>query len=198
MLIVGLSEGLMPISLAEGWAAVEEERRLLYVGITRARERLHLSWARARTPGGRAGRSPSRFLDGLLGDPGTARGARSKAPASTHPDRPERKERKRPGLPTNCRTCGVTLTAAVERKVGRCESCPPTYDEALFERLREWRAGTATEAKVPAYVVFTDATLVALAETLPRDPAALARVPGVGQTKLARYGADVLAILADV
>src|SRR4051794_335677 len=70
VLIVGLSEGLMPISLAEGWAAVEEERRLLYVGITRAREHLHLSWARARTPGGRAGRSPSRFLDGLLGDAG--------------------------------------------------------------------------------------------------------------------------------
>src|SRR3712207_8307056 len=44
-------------------------------------------------------------------------------------------------------------------------SCPPTYDEALFERLREWRSRTAAEAKVPAYVVFTDATLVAIAET---------------------------------
>ncbi len=53
--LVGLSEGLMPISLAEGAAAVEEERRLLYVGITRAREHLHLSWARSRS-GGRATR----------------------------------------------------------------------------------------------------------------------------------------------
>jgi len=51
--LVGLCEGLMPISLAEGWAAVEEERRLLYVGITRAREHLLLSWTRSRTPGGR-------------------------------------------------------------------------------------------------------------------------------------------------
>ncbi len=63
--LAGLSEGLMPISLAEGWEAVEEERRLLYVGVTRAREHLHLSWSRARTPGGRGNRNPSRFLDGL-------------------------------------------------------------------------------------------------------------------------------------
>jgi DNA helicase-2/ATP-dependent DNA helicase PcrA len=191
VLIIGLSEGLMPISLAEGWEAIEEERRLLYVGITRAREHLHLSWARSRTPGGRAGRSPSRFLDGLLGDTSAGRGgARAKAPA-------ERKDRKRSGLPTTCRTCGSTLSGAVERKVGRCSSCPATYDEGLFERLREWRAGTASEAKVPAYVVFTDATLVAMAETLPRDVAALARIPGVGPAKLDRYGQAVLAILAE-
>jgi DNA helicase-2/ATP-dependent DNA helicase PcrA len=99
-------------------------------------------------------------------------------------------------LPSSCRTCGATLTAAVERKVGRCRSCPPTYDEALFERLRTWRAETAAQAKVPAYVVFTDATLVAMAETLPRTEAALARVPGVGPAKLGRYGTEVLAILA--
>jgi len=45
--------------------AVAEERRLLYVGVTRARERVHLSWALARSPGGRPSRVPSRFLDGL-------------------------------------------------------------------------------------------------------------------------------------
>ncbi|HET9655420.1 MAG TPA: ATP-dependent helicase, partial [Kineosporiaceae bacterium] len=75
--LVGLSDGLMPISLAEGWEAVEEERRLLYVGITRAREHLHLSWARSRNPGGRATRNPSRFLDGLLGQAARAQGGRA-------------------------------------------------------------------------------------------------------------------------
>ena len=198
VLIVGLSEGLMPISFADGFEAVEEERRLLYVGITRAREQLHLSWARARTPGARAARNPSRFLDGLLGNPadrgsrtggrsGGARGARDQDGGS----------RRKAAPPSSCRTCGAVLTAAVERKVGRCSSCPPTYDEALFERLRAWRAETAAEAKVPAYVVFTDATLVAMAETLPRSTAALAQVPGVGPAKLDRYGTEVLAILTD-
>ncbi|MGO9162470.1 MAG: ATP-dependent helicase [Streptosporangiaceae bacterium] len=61
----GLVEGNLPIVYAQTAEAIEEERRLLYVGITRARERLFLSWALARSPGGRAVRKPSRFLTGL-------------------------------------------------------------------------------------------------------------------------------------
>ena len=72
----GLSEGLVPISLAETEEAVAEEQRLLYVGVTRARQHLELSYARSRTPGGRASRRRSRFLDGLWPDdaPGHRRG----------------------------------------------------------------------------------------------------------------------------
>jgi ATP-dependent DNA helicase UvrD/PcrA len=61
----GLTEGNVPIVHAQTSEAVAEERRLLYVGVTRARERVHLSWALARSPGGRPSRVPSRFLDGL-------------------------------------------------------------------------------------------------------------------------------------
>jgi len=63
--LAGMSEGLMPISLAESDDAVHEERRLLYVGITRAREHLEVSFARARNPGGRPTRKRTRFLEGL-------------------------------------------------------------------------------------------------------------------------------------
>ncbi len=66
VLLPGLVEGLMPIVHARTPAAVEEEKRLLYVAVTRAREHLHLSWAPARTPGARgAARPRSRFLDGI-------------------------------------------------------------------------------------------------------------------------------------
>jgi DNA helicase-2/ATP-dependent DNA helicase PcrA len=92
--------------------------------------------------------------------------------------------------------CSAVLASGAERKVGRCSSCPPTYDEKLFEALREWRSRTAAEAKVPAYVVFTDATLVAVAENTPGDKAALARIPGTGPTKLDRYADDLLAVLS--
>ena len=61
----GLTEGNLPIVHAQTDEAVAEERRLLYVGVTRARERACLSWALAREPGGRPSRAPSRFLDGL-------------------------------------------------------------------------------------------------------------------------------------
>ena len=77
--LAAMSEGLMPISLAETDEAIAEERRLLYVGITRAREHLQLSYARSRNPGGRASRRRTRFLDGLWPD---ENGQRRRAPGS--------------------------------------------------------------------------------------------------------------------
>ena len=61
----GLTEGTLPIVYAHTDEAIEEERRLLYVGVTRARERIFLSWSLARSPGGRRTRKPSRFLGSL-------------------------------------------------------------------------------------------------------------------------------------
>jgi DNA helicase-2/ATP-dependent DNA helicase PcrA len=178
--VVGASDGMLPITYADTPEAVEEERRLLYVGVTRARERLTITWASARAPGGRGSRRPSRFLDGLHA------GRRTPTTATA-------KTGKRKG-PAICRVCGATLDGAVARKLGRCETCPSSYDEALFERLREWRSEQAKQASVPAYVVFTDATLMALAEARPTSEAALLAISGVGRTKLERYGADVLAM----
>jgi DNA helicase-2/ATP-dependent DNA helicase PcrA len=63
--LIGLAEGLVPISLAATPLEVAEERRLLYVGITRAKRHLQLSYAKARTVGGNANRRFSRFLNGL-------------------------------------------------------------------------------------------------------------------------------------
>jgi ATP-dependent DNA helicase UvrD/PcrA len=72
----GLTDGAMPIVHAQSAEAIDEERRLLYVGITRARERLFLSWSLARTPGGRKSRTPSRFLAELGGPRISGRQAR--------------------------------------------------------------------------------------------------------------------------
>ncbi|GCD35030.1 DNA helicase [Streptomyces chrestomyceticus JCM 4735] len=77
--LVGLTEGMMPITYAKTDEQVEEERRLLYVGVTRARLHLGLSWSLSRAPGGRAVRRPSRFLDGLRPGSG-ARGAARRPP----------------------------------------------------------------------------------------------------------------------
>jgi DNA helicase II / ATP-dependent DNA helicase PcrA len=95
----------------------------------------------------------------------------------------------------HCRGCAAELITAAQRKTGRCDTCPPTYDEATFERLRGWRLAVAREASVPAFVVFTDATLTAIAEAEPADQGALSTISGVGVRKLEQYGAQVLAIL---
>jgi DNA helicase-2/ATP-dependent DNA helicase PcrA len=181
--LAGLVDGTLPIVHAETPAQIEEERRLLYVGITRAREHLSLSWALARSPGGRRSRRSSRFLDGLA--PRTA---------TPGPARMDRSKRRGGKGPQPCRVCGRPLTAAVERKLGRCEGCPSDLDEALYARLKAWRLDVAREQKVPAYVVFTDATLQAIAEHKPATQGELAAIPGVGAVKLERYGAAVLAL----
>jgi ATP-dependent DNA helicase RecQ len=68
--------------------------------------------------------------------------------------------------------------------------------QVLFDRLRTWRAAQAKEQGVPAYVVFGDATLKALAATRPGSLSALGAVSGIGAAKLERYGEAVLALLA--
>ncbi|GAA4396512.1 ATP-dependent DNA helicase UvrD2 [Ornithinibacter aureus] len=195
--LVGCSDGLLPITMADTPEAVEEERRLLYVGVTRARERLVLSYAGARTPGAKATRRPSRFLDGtssVLGDGARSQARRRKAPGTGGGSGGGKGK---PAVRSTCRACGADLGTARERTIGRCSTCPPTMDERLFEALREWRLDTAREADVPAFVVFTDATLTAIAEKVPRDVAALSRITGVGPAKLERYGAAVLSLLEE-
>ncbi|MFD9886317.1 ATP-dependent DNA helicase UvrD2 [Streptomyces alboflavus] len=205
--LVGLAEGMMPITYAKTDEQVEEERRLLYVGVTRARVHLSLSWALSRSPGGRAGRRASRFLDGLRPGSGTAAGSR----AAGGPGGIERgtgrsgepgeagapRERRRGGRsPARCRVCGRTLTDAGEMKLMRCEDCPSDMDEGLYERLLEWRSGQARRLGQPPFCVFTDKTLIAIAEAVPEDEGELARIPGVVVRKLRHFGADVLAICA--
>ncbi|MEU8236864.1 ATP-dependent DNA helicase UvrD2 [Actinoplanes missouriensis] len=186
--LVGLADGTLPTTYAKTPDQLEEERRLLYVGVTRARQWLWLSYGQSRAPGGRP-RRPCRFLPQLsrTGGPSADRGER--ATASRKPDR------RRPQV-SSCRICGATLLAGADRKLGRCPTCPSDLDEDLYQRLQVWRASTAAELKVPAYVVFTDATLVAMAERRPADPAQLLAIAGIGPRKLGQYGEAVFALVA--
>jgi ATP-dependent DNA helicase RecQ len=72
----------------------------------------------------------------------------------------------------------------------------PAEAEPVFEKLRTWRRDVAKEQGVPAYVVFPDATLLQIAAAPPSTLAGLANVNGVGETKLARYGQQILDLLA--
>lgn len=173
----GLQDGTLPITYAETAAQVEEERRLLYVGMTRARVDLALSWALARQPGGRGSRKPSRFLTPLL-------------PQDALPQ-PTAKGRGGKGA-RMCAECGKPLQTAADKTRRRCADCPAPYDEELFERLREWRTSRAREEEIAAFMVFSNATLEEIATLRPRSERDLLKVSGVGREKLAKYGEDLL------
>ena len=172
--LVGLTDGTLPIQHADTDEAIEEERRLFYVGITRARTRLSFSWALSRTENGRRSRKRSRFLTGLAPDAAPLTGRRA----------------------ARCRRCGQPLTDPAQVKIGRCARCPSTADPDLVQALRDWRRSTCAAASVPAFVVFSDATLLAIAERRPTDDAGLLAIPGIGRSKLDAYGRDVIEIVS--
>ncbi|GAA2515327.1 ATP-dependent DNA helicase UvrD2 [Pilimelia columellifera] len=186
--LVGLADGALPTVYAKTPASVEEERRLLYVGITRARHWLWLSYALSRAPGGRS-RRPCRFLPQFDGDRPAA-GASGPRRTGRAAGRVERAQVR----VATCRICGATLLAGADRKLGRCQDCPSDLDEDLLERIVRWRADTAAAQGVPAYVVFTDATVTALAERRPTAESDLLAIAGIGPRKAQMYGSAVLAL----
>jgi len=154
-----LEEGTLPIRQAETVEAIAEERRLLYVGLTRARRHLALSWAERRDTGRRR---PSRFLTALEG--------------------------RSAGVPGR-----VTVLPGAPMNAGR--RARARYDDSpLMTALREWRTVTAQSDGVPAFVVASDALLIEIADRRPTTMPALGRVKGIGPSKLARWGEEILAI----
>jgi len=133
-----LEEKELPIRQAKQPREIAEERRLFYVGLTRAKRYLALSW----------GGKPSRFLAEL------------------------------------------DIAAAPARKLREAEP-----DDPLYAALKRWRLERATADDLPAYVVFHNSTLAEIAGRRPRDLSELSAVPGVGPSKLERYGPEVLAVL---
>jgi ATP-dependent DNA helicase RecQ len=97
-------------------------------------------------------------------------------------------------------TDGVAGTSGKSRRAAKGRPVPaelPAEAEPVFERLRAWRAAVAKEQAMPPYVIFHDATLRLIAVSPPSTMAGLALVNGVGETKLARYGQQILDALAD-
>ena len=163
--LVGVAEGLLPISYAKTAAAREEERRLLYVAVTRARDLLTVSWARSRGADGRGKRKRSRLLDGIWPEEVGVGAPKKKARASTR-----------------------ALNRAFEE-----EASPQAIE--LFGRLKEWRLEVSRQAGVPPFAVFTDQTLRDISVAMPKNTTQLRVIRGIGDVKVQRFAAPVLAIV---
>ena len=163
--LVGVAEGLLPISYAKTAAAREDERRLLYVAITRARDLLTVSWARSRGADGRGKRKRSRLLDGIWPEETRVGAPKKRARASTR-----------------------ALNQAFEE-----EASPQAIE--LFGRLKAWRLEVSRQAGVPPFAVFTDQTLRDIAQAMPKNTTQLRVIRGIGDVKVQRFAAPVLALV---
>jgi ATP-dependent DNA helicase UvrD/PcrA len=179
--VTGLERGLVPISYAKTSEALDEEQRLLYVALSRAERALHLSWARERTVGMRtANRTPSPWLARIER---ACKGSEEQSPVASA----------RASL-TDARDRVARAHGAARGSKG--ESVAPA-DAPLYDALVAWRLSQSRAANAPAYVIFSNATLAAIAAARPRSQPALLGVSGVGPVKVERYGTAVLDIVAE-
>ena len=207
VLLPRVEEGELPFKRARSDEAIAEERRLFYVGITRAKTHLTITWVND----GRRKGSP--FVSELMQDadrkPALGGGAapREGIPAEV-------------GLEVSV-SGGYTGTiveleddrALVELAGGSLLTIPfgevvtsggrslpldapeDAQDEALLAALKKWRLEKAKADGMPAFVIFHDSTLEAIAISKPSSIEELGTVSGVGPTKLERYGDDIIELV---
>ena len=180
--VVGVETGLVPIVHAETPSERAEELRLLYVALSRAERHLNVSWAQKRTVGMRTyRRTPSPWIAPIEETLATAR-----APAA--------------GTARGERDHGIA--AARERIAGAqprsgtatARTVDPKSSE-LLRALLEWRRNLARASGVPAYVIFHDATLEAVARDRPRSRGDLLTISGIGPVKVERHGEALLELV---
>ncbi len=184
--LAGLEEGLVPIHHAQTPDAQDEERRLLYVAMTRAEHELHCTWAERRAFGSRSlRRRPSPFVETIelaLDLLGEGRGPIDLGEAVADQRRQLRAAAGRPTKASRKKAEAIDLSAE---------------DQRLLDALKSWRRTQSRLADVPAYVIFNDATLTEVARRRPASRSALLTVPGIGAVKAERFGDAVLEIVGD-
>ena len=190
--IMGASDGLLPYVQADSDEEIAEELRLFYVAITRAKEKLFITWARSRDTGGKD-RIKSRFLTKI--DTETLTKANDETEFAPSKQRHNyRKELMR------CTICDKALVSATEIILQRCKICPsPTPQEYLTAGL-EWRSNQAVVDDIPEFLVLSNAALEAFVDALyaAKSEEACILIPGVGVDKCAKYFEELATVLAGV
>jgi len=184
---VSLLEGSLPSAYAKTPEQLEEERRLFYVGITRARTHLFVSWAKERPgPNGQIWKGrPSQFLDDLEPPPPPKSDWVAQRRATSGSSAPSS---------STCAQCGAELKGMPARRLGRCSlGCLSDDDARLAEVLATWRTEVALTMGLAPHDLASDRALFAIVSAPPGSHFELQSVAGLYQAGVASFGPDLVA-----
>jgi len=187
VVLAGVNDQLMPyqaFGIALSADQYAEERRLFYVGLTRAADKLLLSYSRDR--------GPSEFLSTIAAD--TTTDLVTKDSKVTKFESSAQRSIK-PRV-VSCRFCQKGLVTAVEIAAVRCDACAPWVEKELLVKLYEWRTVQARHEEVAEFLIFTDATLRAIAEVGDLAQSLAIGIAGITQAKVEKYQTDLAALLS--
>ena len=190
--VMGASDGFLPYVQADSDEEIAEELRLFYVAVTRAKEKLFITWSRSRDSGGRD-RIKSRFLTKLdLESTTKANDETEFAPSK------ERQNYKKELM--RCSICDKALVSGTELILQRCKSCPSTTPIEYLNSALIWRSEQAIAEGIPEFLVLSDASLEAFVDALygAKSEEDCILIPGVGVEKCAKYFEDISTVLAAV
>lgn len=177
--MVNVTEGSLPSSYSSSPEEIEEERRLAYVGVTRAKRYLYLTYAKSNAKGWRS--KPSRFLS-TFGTESKEVKRRSRTVKKVQVARP---------VAAVCQDCRTPLKGGLEW-VGMCSACMPSEISLRSEKLLNWRRKESAQASLPPGEFLPDFVLWKIALKGPLKLSVLIDIPGFNESPASGFGRDIV------
>ncbi len=182
--IAGLEKGFVPIGNSQDPDLLKEEQRLLYVAATRAENQLYFSLAKQRSFGtSTIKRFPSPYLDAIE--------------RACHELKTGHRLLKDPKQAIRSQKNQLSSKSGSKSLATGWKNNKASPNESVLQALKIWRSNQARASGVPAYVIFHDSTLIAIATSCPTTEEEMASLAGMGPVKLSRYGEEILTILSN-
>lgn len=191
LFLMGVSDDLIPFVQADSPEEILEELRLFYVAVTRAKNRLFITWSKSRDIDGKE-RIISRFIN--HSKPTLENVVDTTNYSINKVTKPSERDL------IKCKLCKKPLVSGAEVILKRCKNCPGNIPHEYLEAAFEWRKEMAIQESIPEFLVFSNATLEAFTEYIyeAKNEEDFLSIPGVDVEKYNKYFDDLSTILAQV
>lgn len=191
LFVMGVSDDLIPFVQAETEEEILEELRLFYVAVTRAKDKLFISWPKIRDLDGKE-RIMSRFIKK------SSQSSENVVDITNYSINNVIKSAEKNLL--KCKVCQKPIVTGAEVILKRCKNCPGVLPQEYIDAANEWRKSMSIQESIPEFLVFSNAALEAFTECIyaAKSEDDFLQIPGVDLEKFSKYYDDLSTILAQV